>query len=155
MTCKLVPRNIPSVDGKGLFQGAKGLKLKGLSCGREKLSAHHTHVFALGLVQHVSFLPLAVGSLVGLADVELHLGALLVLHGLPLVQGHLFGAFIFHLFDLVLSAMPGTHNTVGTRQSSYLYTCPLILRPKGQRQRLTKSPLLHHNSSANANGNAM
>lgn len=120
MTCKFVPRNILSV-GKGLIQGAKGLKLKGLRCGREELSAQHTHVFALGLVQHVSFLPLAVGSLVGLADVELHLGALLVLHGLPLVQGHLFGAFIFHLFDLVLSAMPGTHKTVGTRQSSYLY----------------------------------
>lgn len=71
-----------------------------------------THIFTLGLVQHVALLPLAVGSFIGLADVELHLGALLVLHGLPLVQGHLFGAFIFHFFHLVL---PGesAHNNAG------------------------------------------
>lgn len=69
-----------------------------------------THIFTLGLVQHVSFLPLAVGSFVGLPDVELHLGALFVLHGLPLVQGHLFGAFIFNLFNLVLPGKPVYNN---------------------------------------------
>lgn len=84
-----------------------------LSISTNKVTAkprRHTHIFTLGLVQHVSFLPLAVCSFIGLADVELHLGALLVLHGLPLVQGHLFRAFIFHFFHLVLPGNPAHRN---------------------------------------------
>ena len=66
-----------------------------------------SHLITLGLVQHVSLLPLAVGgALIGLADVELHLSALLVLHGLPFVQGHLLG-LLFHLLHLVLPAAAG------------------------------------------------
>lgn len=59
-------------------------------------------IFALGLVQHIALVPLAVGALVGLADVKLHLGALLVLHGLPFVQGHLLGALLLWFLHLVL-----------------------------------------------------
>lgn len=78
-----------------------------------KVKPYITYILTLGLVQYISFLPLAVGSLVGLADVELHLGALLVLHGLPLVQGHLFGAFVFYFLNLVLPGKP-EYNNVGT-----------------------------------------
>lgn len=69
-----------------------------------------TYVFTLGLVQHITLLPLAVGSLVGLADVELHLGAFLVLHGLPLIQGHLLGSLFLNLFNLVLPGRTQQNN---------------------------------------------
>lgn len=92
-------------------QSHMGRNLKAFPLSTETTNCQ-THIFTLGLVQHIALLPLAVGSFVGLADVELHLGALLVLHGLPLVQGHLFGAFIFHFFHLVF---PGesAHNNAG------------------------------------------
>lgn len=74
-----------------------------------------THV--LGLVQHVSFLPLAVGSLVGLADVELHLGFLLVLLGLPFIQSHLLG---FHFLRFTNLILPTTHSRKQNCQNTQL-----------------------------------
>lgn len=60
-----------------------------------------THILSFRLVQNVSFLPLAVSALIGLADVKVNLGSLLVLHGLPLIQSHLLGPFLFDLAGLV------------------------------------------------------
>lgn len=68
---------------------------------------------SLGLVQHKSFAPVL--SLVDFADVELHLGTVLVLHGLPLVQSHLLGTFVLHFLSLIL---PSTQNT---QHPSYLH----------------------------------
>lgn len=73
-------------------------------------------IFALGLVQHIALVPLAVGALVGLADVKLHLGALLVLHGLPFVQGHLLGALLLRFLDFVL---PGRNRDASVTASYY------------------------------------
>lgn len=67
-----------------------------------------THL-GLGLVQHKSLAPVL--SLVDFADVELHLGTVLVLHGLPLVQSHLLGTFVLYFLSLIL---PSTRNTQHT-----------------------------------------
>lgn len=67
----------------------------------ERTHSYHSYILALGLVQDVSLLPLAVVALVGLADVELYLGALLVLHGLPLVQGHFLGSLVLCLLGFI------------------------------------------------------
>lgn len=63
-----------------------------------------THL-SLGFVQHKSLVPVII---LDFADVELHLGALLVLHRLPFVQSHLLGAFVLHFLSLIL---PSTQHT--------------------------------------------
>lgn len=66
-----------------------------------------THL-SLGLVQHKSLAPVL--SFFDLADVELHLGTVFVLHGLPLVQSHLLGTFVLYFLSLILPSTQ-THST--------------------------------------------
>lgn len=94
-----------------------------LSLTQQIRGTHHwnpTHSLSFGLVQHESFLPLAVGSLVGLANVEFLLGAVLALHGLPLVQGHLLGSFLFDLTGLVFPVWRVTHTNWSAWRSNLL-----------------------------------